>query len=185
MDSDSAHDVRATIAKPRRRYSIINLRLTGFRPLSITTSLRSSPTKRLQVVPHVVDVPFRVESSASTPTNPSPTLKLTRPLTNEEASSAGPLLPPSAAEHAGKLTLVLDLDETLIHAALAVSESDSPTPHDFSFLIDDIFGSGQRREVVVWKRPGLTKFLSIASKLAEIVVFTASLKGISFGLLFL
>ena len=69
----------------------------------------------------------------------------------------------------GKKTLVLDLDETLIHTSPY-----SHIPHDFSLDTDfrykqDLKGVGY----YVSKRPGLEKFLKDMSEIYELVVFTA------------
>lgn len=171
-------DLIPTIQRPRRRrYSIVNLRFTGNRSI-VTSTLRSSPTRQLQVVPDVVDLPFSdPEEEQHCVSRPETPPRVIRPLTDQEARVVSNLLPPQQPYHAGKLTLVLDLDETLVHAALPQSEEVPTSPHDFSFLIDDVLGSTRSREVIVWKRPGLSKFLARASQFAEIVVFTASLKG--------
>ena len=68
-----------------------------------------------------------------------------------------------------KKTLVLDLDETLVHSSL---EGFSCGP-DFSFMV---FFNGQDHEVSVRRRPGLHDFLAAAEELFEVVVFTASQK---------
>ena len=79
------------------------------------------------------------------------------------------LLPPQTEDKAGKKTLVLDLDETLIHSSF------TPIPNpDFvvSVVID-------HKDVLVYvqKRPGLEEFLEQASSIYELVSFTASMKS--------
>jgi len=64
-------------------------------------------------------------------------------------------------------TLVLDLDETLVHSSLNFTKD-----ADFTFDIN-IPESGDRT-VYVKTRPYLTQFLKCASSLFEVVVFTAS-----------
>jgi len=76
------------------------------------------------------------------------------------------LLPP-IGEHGSKKTLVLDLDETLVHSSF------KPIPNpDFIIPveIDD-----QVHKVYVAKRPGVDEFLKKMGDKFEVVVFTASL----------
>lgn len=79
------------------------------------------------------------------------------------------LLPPQAEDKVGKKTLVLDLDETLIHSSF------TPIPNPdlvVSVLID-------KKDVLVYvqKRPGVDEFLEQAAELYELVTFTASMKS--------
>jgi RNA polymerase II subunit A small phosphatase-like protein len=79
------------------------------------------------------------------------------------------LLPPQAEDKVGKKTLVLDLDETLIHSSF------TPIPNPdlvVSVLID-------KKDVLVYvqKRPGVNEFLEQAAELYELVTFTASMKS--------
>jgi len=77
------------------------------------------------------------------------------------------LLPPLKLEWKGKKTLVLDLDETLVHSSF------KPIPNpDFivPVEIDDIV-----HKVYVLKRPGVDDFMKTTGSLFEVVVFTASL----------
>jgi len=77
------------------------------------------------------------------------------------------LLPPLAAEFRNKKTLVLDLDETLLHSSF------KPIPNpDFivPVEIDDIV-----HKVYVLKRPGVDEFMRQTGQMYEVVVFTASL----------
>ena len=76
------------------------------------------------------------------------------------------LLPPLAAEQADKMTLVLDMDETLIHTSYL------PIPdYDFRLKFREISPSGY---LYILKRPGVHEFLEAAAKLFEVVVFTAA-----------
>lgn len=76
------------------------------------------------------------------------------------------LLPPAAKEDAGKICLVLDLDETLVHSSFL------SIPHaDFRFVL----GTDENQVgVFVCIRPGAQRFLKELGQLFEIVVFTAS-----------
>ncbi|EIE23454.1 hypothetical protein COCSUDRAFT_62990 [Coccomyxa subellipsoidea C-169] len=85
-----------------------------------------------------------------------------------------PLLPPQKPEHAGRLTVVLDLDGTLLS---------SFTPRRAPVLpagsTSYIVGRGGRLNpngVFVVERPGLTAFFDQLCKFAEVVLFTAGLE---------
>lgn len=79
------------------------------------------------------------------------------------------LLPPQSADKAGKKTLVLDLDETLIHSSF----TQIPNPDlTISVLIDH-----KVMLLYVQKRPGVDEFLQKAGEMYELVSFTASLKS--------
>jgi len=77
------------------------------------------------------------------------------------------LLPPQAAHDTGKKTLVLDLDETLVHSSF------KPIPNaDFIIPVEI---DTQIHNVYVLKRPGVDQFLKCMAERFELVVFTASL----------
>lgn len=75
------------------------------------------------------------------------------------------LLPPLSV--AGKKTLVLDLDETLVHSSF----KPIPDPH----FIVPVEIEEQVHKVYVLKRPGVDNFLAAVGEKYEVVVFTASL----------
>jgi RNA polymerase II subunit A small phosphatase-like protein len=77
------------------------------------------------------------------------------------------LLGPKAPEFKGKKTLVLDLDETLVHSTF------EPVKNPDLVLPVRIQGMTYRINVI--KRPGVEEFLARASELFEVVIFTASL----------
>lgn len=90
---------------------------------------------------------------------------------NEDSESGNdysqPLLPPQKEEFKGRKTLVLDLDETLVHSSF------KPIPNpDFivPVEIEDIV-----HKVYVMKRPGVDQFLKEMGEIYEVVIFTASL----------
>lgn len=77
------------------------------------------------------------------------------------------LLPPLSEKFAGRKTLVLDLDETLVHSSFKpISNAD--------FVIS-IELEGTIHKVFVRKRPYVDEFLRAVAKKYEIVIFTASL----------
>lgn len=79
----------------------------------------------------------------------------------------GVLLPPQLPCHFGKPTLVLDLDETLVHASFIPG-----TTGDFVFDLDL---EGHLYTVSVLFRPEVHFFLSSVAQFYEVVVFTASM----------
>jgi Dullard-like phosphatase family protein len=90
------------------------------------------------------------------------------------------VLPPQLPEDEGKLTVVLDLDETLIHSKLPRGLQDLRQEeerkeelepyHDFFEVV--VFSETFR----VHKRPGLDKFLEEASQQYELICFTAGIQ---------
>lgn len=90
-------------------------------------------------------------------------------LTHVNGSATGQeyLLGPMLSKHIGKKTLVLDLDETLVHSSFKpVQNADFIVPVEIE---------GEVHQVYVVKRPGVDEFLKAVGDKFEIVVFTASL----------
>lgn len=84
-----------------------------------------------------------------------------------DASRENIVLGPQKENDKGKKTLVLDLDETLVHSSFQpVSQCDLILPVE----IED-----QTCYVYVLKRPGVDQFLRKMSQLYELVIYTASL----------
>ncbi|KAK8818497.1 hypothetical protein WA577_003800 [Blastocystis sp. JDR] len=77
-------------------------------------------------------------------------------------------LGPQRACDAGKKTLVLDLDETLVHSSF------QPTQRCQYVIPVEI--EGNVYNVYVFRRPGVAEFLERMSVFYEIVVYTASMK---------
>lgn len=103
-------------------------------------------------------------------------------------STATPLLPPQEIKYSRKLTVVLDLDETLVCAY--ESTGLPPLLHsqalraglkwfELKCVAVDKDGEGKSRinHVTVYERPGLQEFLRRVSEFAEVVLFTAGLEG--------
>ena len=67
-----------------------------------------------------------------------------------------------------KKTLVLDLDETLVHSSF----TPPPRQPDISFSVNF---DGINRMIYVLKRPHVEEFLNILSNIYEIIIFTASI----------
>jgi CTD small phosphatase-like protein 2 len=96
---------------------------------------------------------------------------------------AAPLLPRQTRVSGRRKTLVLDLDETLVHSSLDPAHAGPPgaagglaplpagPPPDFCFPVDV---GAVRHRVAVRRRPHLQAFLERAAELFEVVVFTAS-----------
>jgi len=77
------------------------------------------------------------------------------------------LLPPLRPADQGKICLVIDLDETLVHSSFKpVSNPDFVVPVEIE---------GSVHQVYVLKRPYVDEFLEHVGKLYECVLFTASL----------
>jgi carboxy-terminal domain RNA polymerase II polypeptide A small phosphatase len=82
------------------------------------------------------------------------------------------LLPPLKPEQRSKNTLVLDLDETLVHSSASRASHNPDSAHDVKLPL--ILDDGQRCEVFVKLRPFVHDFLRSVGKMFEVVVFTAS-----------
>lgn len=80
---------------------------------------------------------------------------------------AKPLLPQIKSKDAGKICVVLDLDETLVHSSFKpVNNADFIIPVEID---------GTVHQVYVLKRPHVDEFLKRMGELFECVLFTASL----------
>lgn len=86
-------------------------------------------------------------------------------------------LPPQNAANRGRKTLVLDLDETLVHSSFQpVDNVDIVLPVRFQyFLYFQIEVEGEIFYIYAVKRPGVAGFLERMRKSFEVVIFTASL----------
>ena len=89
------------------------------------------------------------------------------PLSSCVRANRPAILPRKSPVHKNKNTLVLDLDETLVHSNLEQTIEEA----DFSFPVTF---NGQQHIVNVRRRPYLTEFMEFAARHFEVVVFTAS-----------
>ena len=108
--------------------------------------------------------PINPHQSAFTPTNRSKNLELNNYL-----------LPKKSSEFLNKKTLILDLDETLVHSSFVPFEkNDIILNVDFESVMYNIY---------VLIRPGAKEFIKKISKLYEIIIFTASISKYALPLL--
>ena len=84
------------------------------------------------------------------------------------STSGRPVLGPVATHKMGKICLVLDLDETLVHSSF------KPVPAPDYIIPVEI--DGTTHNVYVKKRPGVDDFMKSVGERYEVVVYTASLK---------
>ena len=77
------------------------------------------------------------------------------------------LLPEQIPAAFGRKTLIIDLDETLVHSLF------QPTTN--SDLVWKVNFNGNAYKVYVRVRPGTAQFLKVMSEIYEVVIFTASL----------
>lgn len=93
-------------------------------------------------------------------------IDLTKSQTDQALAKSGWLLDSQPAKLSGRKTLVLDLDETLVHSSFKyVRHCDFVIPVEIE---------GQVHNVYVIKRPGVDEFLKRCGEMFEVVVFTAS-----------
>ena len=100
--------------------------------------------------------PLNIHKSAFTPSNKS------RDMLQPEL-----LLPQKTNEYLNKKTLILDLDETLVHSNI--------TPFENNDITLEVEFDGILYDVYVLIRPGAEDFIKKLSKLYEIIIFTASI----------
>ena len=70
----------------------------------------------------------------------------------------------------GRKTLVLDVDETLVHSAF-----NEPPPGERADIILPIDIEGRIHNIYINVRPGCVEFINEVAKYFEVVIFTASL----------
>jgi RNA polymerase II subunit A small phosphatase-like protein len=87
-------------------------------------------------------------------------------------------LPVKAKEHLKKKTLILDLDETLVHSSF------KPITQKSDILLH-IELEGKVHVIHVLKRPGVEEYLKEMNKHYEVVIFTASLSAVKLNINYL
>mmetsp|Transcript_79396 Transcript_79396/g.184238 ORF Transcript_79396/g.184238 Transcript_79396/m.184238 type:complete len:335 (-) Transcript_79396:97-1101(-) len=84
-------------------------------------------------------------------------------IAEEQHGQLGPQLGPNI----GRKTLVLDLDETLVHSSFRLVHA--------ADIVITVELEGEHHRVFVRKRPGVDQFLAQVAQLYEVVVYTASM----------
>ena len=108
--------------------------------------------------------PINPHQSAFTPTNKSKNIDQNKLL-----------LPQKAQEYTNKKTLILDLDETLVHSSFVPFENNDIILNvDFESVMYNIY---------VLVRPGAIEFLKKVTKYFEVIIFTASIAKYALPLL--
>ena len=108
--------------------------------------------------------PINPHQSAFTPTNKSKNIDQNKLL-----------LPQKAQEYTNKKTLILDLDETLVHSSFVPFENNDIILNvDFESVMYNIY---------VLVRPGAIDFLKKVTKYFEVIIFTASIAKYALPLL--
>jgi RNA polymerase II subunit A small phosphatase-like protein len=102
-------------------------------------------------------LPLNPHISSLTPTN----------ICNKLNEKDEPLLPPKEKEFENKKTLILDLDETLVHSSF--------TPFEKNDIILEVDFEGIMYNIYVLVRPFAKEFIINVSKYFEVVIFTASI----------
>ncbi|KAI4382772.1 hypothetical protein MLD38_008690 [Melastoma candidum] len=133
-------------------------------------------------------------SSSSSPFNPIPLVELPvsppRQIPPSSSSSSAVVIPDSAdtPDDLPRLTVVLDLDETLVWACETSSLPASIHKHAVDaglkwFHLEcistekDNGGKSKINHMTVFERPGLQEFLGQVCQFADLVLFTAGLEG--------
>ena len=131
------------------------------------TKYQNAPDIMTQAKPSYLNnfvQPINPHQSAFTPTNRS-----------KNMDQHKLLLPKKTQEFANKKTLILDLDETLVHSSFVpFEENDIILNIEFESVLYNIY---------VMVRPGAIQFLKKVSKLFEVIVFTASIAKYALPLL--
>jgi len=98
---------------------------------------------------------------------PGPTPVREKQSTSQQIPFGEGQLGPQAGSNIGRKTLVLDLDETLVHSSFrAVATAD---------IVIGVEIEGENHKVYVRKRPGCDEFLLKTAELYEVVIYTASM----------
>ena len=125
---------------------------------------RSNSQRKYQKAPDIITQakpnsfvqPINPHKSAFTPSNRS-----------KKLFSNKLLLPPKSQEFSYKKTLILDLDETLVHSSF--------TPFEKNDIVLDVDFEGVVYNIYVLVRPDAELFIKSVAKFFEVVIFTASI----------
>ena len=117
---------------------------------------QKAPDIITQVKPNSFVQPVNPHQSAFTPSNRSNKLKPEKLL-----------LPPKSRDLSHKKTLILDLDETLVHSSF--------TPFEKNDIVLDVDFEGVMYNIYVLVRPDAELFIKSVAKFFEVVIFTASI----------
>jgi RNA polymerase II subunit A small phosphatase-like protein len=142
----------------------------GVSPSRYTTSIYTTPSKKLERV----EFPTHYGSlTASKPCKHKRKKRKKTKVRHEQSyrqQSYETLLPTQELKDRGKKTLVLDLDETLIHS----SKDHCLMP---GIEVREIDKASRQGSLQIAFRPGVWEFLRAMESLYEIVIFTASVKS--------
>nr|CCC46957.1 conserved hypothetical protein [Trypanosoma vivax Y486] len=105
-------------------------------------------------------VMLQVQCIKNMPKNTSPVV----------ARNHASLLPMQMPRHNGKVSLILDLDETLVHSSLTLQ------PRHYDLMLDVRVESATTRVYVAF-RPFMQEFLQAVAPLFEVIIFTASVSA--------
>ena len=117
---------------------------------------QKAPDIITQVKPNSFVQPISPHQSALTPSNRS-----------NKLNSEKLLLPPKSRDLLNKKTLILDLDETLVHSSFTSFEKND--------IVLDVDFEGVMYNIFVLVRPDAELFIKSVSKFFEVVIFTASI----------
>ena len=142
--------------------NLLNVNLKNVQSKESIVKERGKSLSSIHKIPDIItqvkpfSQPINLHKSSYTPSNKS-----------RDILQPNLLLPPKSSEFIDKKTLILDLDETLVHSSTSsIDKSDIILNVDFDGLLYNIY---------VLIRPGAENFIKKISKYFEIVVFTASL----------
>ncbi len=187
--------LQALVNTPAIHAVAASLILLALAPLSSLCVLSSGALLLLSLHACGISVPSNcipATSAALSTLRRTPHLRLTPHPTRAQLVSAAatrtppttPLLSLPAHVHGKRLTVVLDLDETLLVAhrlrCLPPSQQarllSNPAPNQLQVSCSVV--AGVMESLLVYVRPGLGRFLDELASFAEVVLFTASLQGV-------
>lgn len=114
-----------------------------------------------------------VRKSSNIPCAPKSAKRTQKRKTFSVGNRAKTFLKSQRIKDFGKKTLVLDLDETLVHSSFSLPTTPPQTSH---VILDIDWQDGEQSNVFVRIRPYLQQFLTEMCKIFEVVIFTASVK---------